>query len=81
MYSLLTYDSFSTCLIFNEDIIPNFNNNITLEQIMKIKKIVDYPNINFNILLFYDEFKDDAIMEEILDNMDFFDISQIIKDY
>lgn len=83
-FNLLIYTRILHALKKNKDIyyIPNFNNkNITLEQIMNIKNIVDYPNVNFNILLFYDEFKNDAIMEEILDNLDFFDVSQVIKDY
>jgi len=83
-FNLLIYTKMLHALKKTKDIyyIPNFNNDeITLEQILNIKNVLNYPHVKFNILLFYDEFKDDAIMEEILDNMDFFDISQIIKDY
>jgi len=82
-FNLLIYTKILHALRKNKDIyyIPNFNNpNLTLEQILNIKNAINFP-INFNILLFYDEFKDDNIMPEILNNMDFFDISQIIKDY
>jgi hypothetical protein len=39
-------------------------------------------DLKFNILLFYDEFKnDEVILTDVMDNLEFFDFSQIIKDY
>ena len=38
--------------------------------------------VDYNLLFFYDEFtKDDDINQSIIDNMDKFTVSQIIKDY
>lgn len=62
--------------------IPDFTNkNINIKEIFKIKEILNF-NIKFNILLFYDEFKEDEqILNDLLSNINLFDTSQIIKDY
>jgi hypothetical protein len=62
-------------LIKGKDIyyLPNFNNkNIDITQIFKIKSAFDLP-LKFNILLFYDEFKDDEkILLDVFNNINFF---------
>lgn len=62
--------------------IPDFTNkDINIKEIFKIKDILNF-DIKFNILLFYDEFKEDEkILNDLLSNMNLFDTSQIIKDY
>ncbi len=61
--------------------LPNFNGNFTLEQLLNIKEYIG-NEINFNILMFYDEFRgEDNICNEVLSNLSKFDTSQIIKDY
>lgn len=68
----------------NKDIfyLPNFDNeNFDIEEVFKIKEILE-EGTNFNILIFYDEFKDDFnINQSILENMNIFDASQILKSY
>lgn len=83
-FNLLIYNKIIHSLSKKRDIyyLPNFSNKeINIEQIFKIKKILD-NNVNFNILLFFDEFKnDDDIYQSILENMNIFDASQILKSY
>ena len=69
-------------LFFVMRINNNFSNkNIVIEDIFKIKKILN-NNVNFNILLFFDEFKDNEIVyQSILSNMSIFNASQILKSY
>ena len=55
--------------------------DIDIEKVFKIKKMLS-NNIKFNILLFFDELKDnDNINKSILSNMNIFDASQILKSY
>lgn len=63
--------------------IPNFNNkNFDIDEVFKIKNILNENKVKFNILIFYDEFKDDDyINQSILENMNIFDASQILKSY
>lgn len=62
--------------------IPNFSNDkLNVENILKIKQVLK-NDTKFNILMFFDDFKDDApIQNEILSNIDVFDSSQLLKDY
>ena len=62
--------------------IPNFTNKgLDIEEVFKIKKLLEGKS-NFNILLFFDEFKDnEEINQSILSNMNIFDASQILKSY
>ena len=47
-----------------------------------VKPYVTFKDINFNLLLFYDEFKsNNEINDTLLNNMDLFDASQILKSY
>lgn len=63
--------------------IPNFDNEeLNITELFKLQTLMKNHNVNYNILLFYDEFiNDDAINQSIIDNMDKFTVSQIIKDY
>jgi hypothetical protein len=62
--------------------IPNFSSKrFDVKEIFKIKKILK-EGTSFNILMFFDEFKDDVrFQNEVLTNITLFDKSQIIKDY
>lgn len=83
-FNLLIYTKITHSIHKKKDIyyLPNFcNKALDVEEIFKIKKILDGQS-NFNILLFYDEFKDnDEINQSILSNMNLFDASQILKSY
>jgi len=83
-FNLLIYTKISQSIKKRKDIyyIPNFyDKDLDVNQIIKIKNHID-NNINFNVLLFWDEFnKDDKILDDIINNLDVFDNSQIIKDY
>lgn len=61
--------------------IPNFlSKNFDIDEIIKLKEL--FKDINFNLLLFYDEFKsNNEINDTLLNNMDLFDASQILKSY
>jgi len=83
-FNLLVYTKITHSLAKNKDIyyIPNFSNkNLVIEEVFKIKKMLG-DDTNFNILLFFDEFKDnEEINQSILSNMNIFDASQILKSY
>jgi len=83
-FNLLIYTKITQSLDKGKDIyyIPNFYSKVlNIEDVFKIKKILT-SNTKFNILLFYDEFKDDDnINQSILSNMNIFDASQILKSY
>ncbi len=83
-FNLLIYTKITHSLNKKKDIyyIPNFSNkNIDVEEIFKIKSLLN-DDTNFNILLFYDEFKNnEEINQSILSNMNIFNASQILKSY
>lgn len=83
-FNLLIYTKITQSLDKGKDIyyIPNFfSNRLDIEEVFKIKKVLT-NDTKFNILLFYDEFKDDDyINQSILSNMNIFDASQILKSY
>jgi len=62
--------------------IPNFSNDkLSVENILKIKQVLK-QDTQFNILMFFDDFKEDpSIQNDILSNIDIFDSSQLLKDY
>jgi hypothetical protein len=62
--------------------IPNFlNKKFDINEILKMKQILK-EGTSFNVLMFFDEFKDDIrFQNEVLTNITVFDKSQIIKDY
>jgi hypothetical protein len=82
-FNLLIYTKIIQSLKKNKDIyyIPDFSNNFSMNEIINMKSHID-ENINFNILIFFDDFgKNDENLKIILNNLDIFDYSQIIKDY
>ena len=82
-FNLLIYTKILHTIEKNKDIyyLPNFiSDDFDFEELLKIKEILKISN--FNMLLFYDEFIDDDNMNEcILNSMDIFDASQILKSY
>ena len=83
-FNLLIYTKITHSLNKKKDIyyIPNFSNKgLDVEEVFKIKKLLN-ETTSFNILLFFDEFKDnDEVNQSILSNMNIFDASQILKSY
>jgi hypothetical protein len=60
--------------------IPNFDDEFSIDKLLNLKKILS--NNNFNILVFYDEFKKHPqFLDEALENLTKFTYSQIIRDY
>ena len=56
-------------------------NQSKLDEVFKIKDKLEMY-FDFNLLYFYDDFNDENIKpQKILDKIDKFDLSQIIKDY
>jgi hypothetical protein len=67
----------------NKDIyyIPDFDEKFSIEKLINIKKILGDQN-NFNVLIFYNEFrKDTTLVDDVLNNLSKFSASQIIRDY
>lgn len=67
----------------NKDIyyIPDFESDFSIDKLLNIKKILGDKD-EFNVLIFYNEFrKDQAILEDVLNNLSKFNSSQIIRDY
>jgi hypothetical protein len=61
--------------------IPDFDREFSIEKLFNLKKLLGSEN-NFNILIFYNEFRrDPEILDDILENLSKFSNSQIIKDY
>jgi hypothetical protein len=61
--------------------IPDFDSDFSIERLLNIKKILGDDN-EFNVLIFYNEFrKDQIILDDVLDNLSKFSSSQIIRDY
>lgn len=83
-FNLMIYTRIIQSLNKGKDIyyIPNFTNEkLDIKEILKIKKILK-EGTNFNVLMFFDEFKDDTrIQNDVLTNLDIFDNSQLLKDY
>jgi len=83
-FNLMVYTRINHALKKGKDIyyIPDFkSNDIKLEQLFKLRDSIDFE-IDFNVLLFYDEFIDDEkTLNDVYDNLSKFNSSQIIKDY
>lgn len=68
----------------NKDIyyIPNFNNpSLNVENLIKLKYALLDDDNQFNLLCFYEEFIGTNWLIEVLDKLDDFSNSQILKDY
>ena len=83
-FNLMIYTRIIQSLNKGKDIyyIPNFSNEkLDINEILKIKKILK-NGTNFNVLMFFDEFKDDIrIQNDVLTNIGLFDNTQLLKDY
>lgn len=83
-FNLMVYTKINHSLRKGKDIyyIPDFNSkNVSIKELFKLKDILDF-NINFNILLFYEEFINDSdILNDVFENISKFTTSQIIKNY
>lgn len=67
----------------NKDIyyVPDFDSEFSIDKLINIKKILGEQN-NFNVLIFYNEFrKDPDILDDVLGSLTKFNSSQIIRDY
>lgn len=67
----------------NKDIyyIPDFDSEFSIEKLINLKKILGEQN-NFNVLVFYNEFRKDAnLVDDLFSNLSKFNSSQIIRDY
>lgn len=83
-FNLMVYTKINHSLRKGKTIyyIPDFkNSDIDITEIFKLKEILDF-DINFNVLVFYEEFmQDNKIINDVIGNLDFFNSSQIIRDY
>lgn len=83
-FNLIIYTKILHTLEKNKDIyyIPNFidGEEFDVDELLNFKDIL--PDTEFNLLFFFDEFKDnDKLCHSILNRMDMFDASQILKSY
>lgn len=79
---ILIFNKIKDAIEKNKDIyyIPFFDENFEIEKLLNIRKML-HEN-NFNILLFYNEFKNDTkLINDVLSNLSKFSNSQIIRDY
>jgi hypothetical protein len=60
--------------------IPSFQNQSKLSKLFNIKDLIKDTH-NFSMLYFYDDYEEGKQPQEILDRIQEFDISQILKDY
>lgn len=79
---VLILQKISLALKNNKDIyyIPDLNNSFSIHKVLNIRHLLE--GNDFNILLFYSEFRNDnELLNDIIENLDNFDNSQIIRDY
>ena len=79
---VLILQKISLALKNNKDIyyIPDLNNSFSIHKVLNIRHLLERND--FNILLFYSEFRNDnVLLNDIIENLDNFDNSQIIRDY
>ena len=82
-FKILVWNKIRTAKEKGKDIyyIPNFtNHNLNIKSLLNLKQQIE-NNITFNLLLFYDEFIGTNWLIDILEDMDIFNNSQILKDY
>ena len=84
-FNLIIYTKITQTIRKNKDVyyIPNLNKISLLEidDIFQIKENL-VGKINFNLLFFFEDFKDNqALYENLLSNISLFDAIQIIRDY
>ena len=84
-FNLIIYTKITQAIRKNKDVyyIPNLQKicDIDIDDIFQIKDNLS-EKINFNLLLFFEDFKDNQkLYENILSNISLFDAIQIIRDY
>lgn len=83
-FNLLIYTKIIQTFKKNRDIyyIPNLAKikDLDIDDILLIKDNIEENN-KFNLLLFFEDFKNSKNIENILSNMNVFDAVQIISDY
>ena len=84
-FNLIIYTKITQTIRKNKAVyyIPNLNKICTLEidDIFQIKENL-VGKVNFNLLFFFEDFKDNQkLYENILSNISLFDAIQIIRDY
>lgn len=84
-FNLIIYTKITQTIRKNKDVyyIPNLLkiNEIEIDDIFQIKDNLE-GNINFNLLFFFEDFKDNQkLYENLLSNISLFDAIQIIRDY
>jgi len=84
-FNLIIYTKITQTIRKNKDVyyIPNLNkiNTLDIDDIFQIKENL-IGKINFNLLFFFEDFKDNQkLYENLLSNISLFDAIQIIRDY
>lgn len=84
-FNLIIYTKITQTIRKNKDIyyIPNIQkiNDLDIENIFQIKNNLNCK-VNFNLLFFFEDFKDNKkLNDDILSNISSFDSIQIIRDY
>jgi hypothetical protein len=83
-FNLIIYSKITQTIRKNRDVyyIPNTTKiyDINIDDIFQIKQ--NLTNVNFNLLFFFEDFKNNQeIYEKLLNNISSFDAIQIIRDY
>lgn len=80
---ILIFQKIQQAVEKNKDIyyIPDFETDFSIEKLINLKKILGETN-NFNVLIFYNEFRKDlSVTDDLFSNLSKFNSSQIIRDY
>lgn len=82
VFKLLILKKFNMAKDKKKDIyyIPAINNNVEINKFFNIKDIISSTH-NFNLMYFYEDFENENKPTELLNRINDFDISQILKDY
>jgi hypothetical protein len=84
-FNLIIYTKITQSIRKNKDVyyIPNMQKiqNLEIDDIFQIKDNLS-EKVKFNLLLFFEDFKDNQkLNDDILSNISYFDSIQIIRDY
>jgi hypothetical protein len=80
---ILIFQKIQQAIEKNKDVyyVPDFESDFSIDKLLNIKKILGNEN-NFNILVFYNDFKkEQKLIEDVFGNLTKFNASQIIRDY
>lgn len=82
-FNVLIYTKIVQSMEKNKDIyyLPDFDNNsFDIKNVFNLKDVI-VNKMNFNALIFFDEFEDDNTTSDLLSSIDIFDASQLLKSY